>query len=190
MGWLFRDLEDASLLAAPFASKHAPLAPQFTHFAFLADSFLHDCEPKVIECFRTVIRDSEKLGLTSHSIDPSWWTEAVEIFAAIQASEAAPIHAGNFEHFEPAIRDRLKWGAGLGPDEIATLRKRHATFRARMDELLQNTPCSCCHVPRWRGSRLAPTIARLAAGSYVTRRPSASLACPLSRSLACRVECS
>ncbi len=71
MGWLFRDLEDAPLLATPFASKQIPVAPQFTHFAFLADSFLHDCEPKVIECFRTVIRDSEKLGLTSHSIDPS-----------------------------------------------------------------------------------------------------------------------
>lgn len=134
MGWLFRDLEDAPLLAAPFASKQPPLATQFTRFAFVADSFFHDCEPEIIECFRNVIRELENVGLISHSIDPGWWTEAVEIFAPIQASEAARIHAGNFEHFEPAIRERLKWGAGLAPDEISALRKRHATFRARTDE--------------------------------------------------------
>lgn len=135
MGWVFRDLQDAPLLAAPFASQEAPVAAQFTRFAFVADRFLHDCEPEVIQGFRTVIRDLERLGLESHAIDPAWWTEAVEIFAPIQASEAARIHADNFDRFEPAIRNRLKWGAGLTSDEISALRERHDTFRARMDEL-------------------------------------------------------
>src|SRR5580698_500246 len=69
MGWLFRDLQDAPFLAAPyFAAPYlaAPLAPaqsapapsspvrRFTSFAYVADSFLHDCEPEVVASFRSL----------------------------------------------------------------------------------------------------------------------------------------
>lgn len=156
MGWLFSDLEDAPLLAAPFAADEQAPAPRFARFTFLADNFLRDCDREVAESFRGVIRELQALGLAAHSIDPAWWRESVEIFAPLQASEAAQIHAGNFDHFEPAIRDRLRWGASLTPDEIAALRRRHADFRARMDEIfaaheLVLLPC-------------AP-VARLAAGA-------------------------
>jgi aspartyl-tRNA(Asn)/glutamyl-tRNA(Gln) amidotransferase subunit A len=135
MGWLFRDLEDAPLLAAPFATNGQAAAPRFTRFAFVADNFLPDCEREVAESLRGVIRELQALGLDARSIDPAWWAESVEIFAPLQASEAAQIHAGNFDRFEPAIRDRLKWGTSLTPDKVASLRQRHADFRARMDEL-------------------------------------------------------
>jgi Asp-tRNA(Asn)/Glu-tRNA(Gln) amidotransferase A subunit family amidase len=135
MGWLFRDLQDAPYLAAPFAPGATAPIRTFTRFASVGDNFLHDCEPAVLEGFRSVIRDLESLGLQAHSIDPEWWRESSEIFAPIQASEASRLHAGHFEHFEPALRERLRWGAGLEPGEIAGLRKRHAEFRARMDEL-------------------------------------------------------
>ena len=82
-----------------------------------------------------MIHELQALGLEARSIDPAWWAESIEIFAPIQASEAAVLHAGNFDRFEPAIRDRLKWGASLTPGEIAGLRLRHATFRTHMDEL-------------------------------------------------------
>jgi Asp-tRNA(Asn)/Glu-tRNA(Gln) amidotransferase A subunit family amidase len=155
MGWLFRDLEDAPILSQPFA----PVQNQetkFARFAFLADNLLDDCEPEVAESFRGVIRELQALGLAARSIDPAWWMESMEIFAPIASSEMAQIHAGNFDHFEPAIRDRLKWGASLKSDEIAAVRKRHADFRARMDELFAQhelilLPC-------------AP-VARLAAGA-------------------------
>src|SRR5208283_1849187 len=94
MGWLFRDLEDAPLLAAPFAATKDMSAPRFTRFAFVADSFLPDCEREVAESFRGVIRELQALGLAAHSIDPAWWMESAEIFAPLQASEAAQIHAG------------------------------------------------------------------------------------------------
>ena len=94
-----------------------------------------DCEPEVAESFRGVIRELQALGLERQSIDPAWWMESVEIFAPIQASEASEIHAGNFDRFEPAIRDRLKWGAGLAPGEMSSLRNRHAGFRKRMNDL-------------------------------------------------------
>ncbi len=75
------------------------------------------------------------------------WSRAVEIFAPLQASEAARIHAGNFDRFEPAIRDRLMWGASLTASEIDVLRWRHTEFRTRMDELFTGSqllllPCA------------------------------------------------
>jgi len=135
MGWLFRDLEDAPFLAAPFAPAHIAPAGSLTSFAYVDDSFLHDCEPEVVTGFRRVIRILQELGLEARTIDVDWWNGAVEIFAPIQASEAARLHAGNFDRFEPAIRDRLKWGASLTLGEISALRQRHADFRVRMDEL-------------------------------------------------------
>ena len=145
MGWLFRDLQDAPYLAAPFLAAPflaAPVAPAqastacvFTRFAFVDDSFLHDCEPEVVTGFRGVIRELESLGLEARRIETGWWADAVEIYAPLQASEAAQIHAGNFDRFAPDLRDRLNWGAGLTPGEVSALRQRLTAFRARMDGL-------------------------------------------------------
>jgi len=136
LGWLFRDLRDAPLLAAPFADATARKGvAAYKHFGYVGDGMLGDCEPEVMEGFYGVIRELEALGLEGHSIDPTWWAGAVEIFAPIQASEAARIHTGHFEHFEATIRERLTWGASLRPEEVAELRRRHAEFRARMDDL-------------------------------------------------------
>ncbi len=135
MGWLFRDLEDAPLLAGLYAPAKTAPASAFTRFAFVADSFLHDCEPEVAAGFRAAIRELEALGLEARSIDPGWWADSFEIFAPIQAWEAARVHAGHFGQIEPAIRERLEWGARITPDELAALRRRHADFNARMDEL-------------------------------------------------------
>jgi aspartyl-tRNA(Asn)/glutamyl-tRNA(Gln) amidotransferase subunit A len=136
MGWLFRDLADAPLLAAPFSAINPAPVWDFTRFAFIAGTLLEDCEPAVANAFKETIRELEALGLEAHAIDPEWWRDSVEIFAAIQAWEAARLHAGHFYHFEPAIRERLEWGANITAEEIAELRRRHAEFQARMDELL------------------------------------------------------
>ncbi len=166
LGWLFRDLEDAPFLAAPFlaapfAPPETPATPRFTRFALVAGSFLDDCEPEVADSLRGVVRALQALGFQAQPIEPHWWSDAVEIFAPLQASEAARLHAGSLDHGDflekqPAIRDRLKWGARIAPDEIAALRRRHSAFRARMDSLfaaheLVLLPC-------------AP-VARLAAGA-------------------------
>ena len=140
LGWLFRDLEDAPLLTAPFAPADAPQARPFTRFAFVSDSFLHDCESEVAANFHQVVRNLQALGLQAHSIDTDWWKDSVEIFAPLQASEAAQLYAddlarSDFLPHEPSIRERLKWGASFSPDEIAARRRHHADFRARMDDL-------------------------------------------------------
>jgi len=160
MGWLFRDLEDASLLSAPFAASAVAQTARYTRFAFVADSFLHDCEPAVAESMRSAVRELEALGLEGYAIDPEWWQGCIEIFAPIQAWEASRLHAGNYERFQAPIRERLEWGAQIAAKEIAELRKRLDAFRAQMDDLfaaheLLLMPC-------------AP-VARLAAGADHSR---------------------
>jgi len=135
MGGLFRDLEDAPLLASLFAPEKIARARTFTRFAVVADPFLHDCDPEIVTCLRACVRDLESLGLHAVRIDAAWWADSFGIFAPIQAYEAARIHAGHFDRFEPSIRQRLEWGAGVQAAEIASLRRRHQAFCAQMDVL-------------------------------------------------------
>ena len=139
LGWLFADLEEAPLLGSFYSERDSDptLIRAFTRFARVPDSFLHDCEPEILAEYRRTIAEFEALGLQAATIDVAWWENARDIFAPIQAWEAAGLHQEHFEHFEPLIRDRLKWGASLSLDEIAKLRQRHEEFRARMDELLE-----------------------------------------------------
>jgi aspartyl-tRNA(Asn)/glutamyl-tRNA(Gln) amidotransferase subunit A len=136
MGWLFRDLEDAPLLADVLVPGGTHAAHEFRKFAVVHDAFLHDCEPAIVESFRAVTNELEALGLTSETIDVDWWASSFEIYAPIQAWEAAQIHAGHFEKFPQVIRERLEWGASISGAELCTMRKRHAEFRSRVDDLL------------------------------------------------------
>ena len=156
MGWIFRDLEDAPLLAGFFAPAKKVSTQAFTRFAVLDESFYDDCEPEILAGLHATISELEALGLHSVKIDAKWWNEAFEIYAPIQAWEAARIHAGHFVRYEPGLRERLEWGARITPAEISALRNRHAEFTARMDEVFSV-----------HGLLLMPAtpVARLAAGA-------------------------
>lgn len=136
MGWLFRDLEDAPLLADFFTAERAQDAKRFSHFAVVEDCFLHDCEPEVVDSLRAVTQELEGLGLRASRFLADWWADAFEIFAPIQAWEAARIHADYFDMFDDSIRERLEWGARITADELVVLRRRHAEFTARMNDLV------------------------------------------------------
>ncbi|MGB6689982.1 MAG: amidase family protein, partial [Terracidiphilus sp.] len=163
MGWLFRDLEDAPLLAGFFANSEARSKREFKRFAVIGDSFLDDCEPEIAAAMHATVRELEALGLSASTVDVAWWADAFEIYAPIQAFEAARIHAGRFNNFAPGIRERLEWGARFTNAEIEALRGRHADFRERIDDLLAT-----------HGLLLMPAtpVARLAAGAdhTLTRR--------------------
>jgi aspartyl-tRNA(Asn)/glutamyl-tRNA(Gln) amidotransferase subunit A len=135
MGFLFRDLEDAPFLAGLFAPAETAPTVSYKTFAVVDDSFLYDCEPEIVAGLHETARALEALGLRAIKFDIGWWADAFEIFAPIQAWEAARVHAGHFDSFAPGIRERLLWGASIEPDEIAALRLRHEAFRARMDDL-------------------------------------------------------
>lgn len=136
MGWLFRDLEDAPLLAGIFAPKKTAISHDFSRFAVVADRFLHDCEPEIVASLQANRAELEALGLCASTFDADWWADSFNTFAPIQAWEAARIHAGYFDRFENSIRDRLEWGARITEAEIAALRARHMEFRAHIEELL------------------------------------------------------
>ena len=156
MGWIFRDLEDAPLLAGFLAPAETASTQAFTRFAVPDESFFHDCDAEIIAGLHAAISELEALGLRAMKIDARWWEEAFDIYAPLQAWEAARIHAGRFDHYEPVLRERLEWGARITPAEISTLRQRHAEFTARMDEVF------AAH-----GLLLMPAapVARLAAGA-------------------------
>ena len=135
MGWLFRDLEEAPLLGSFFAPDESAYTRAYTRFGIVGDEFLHDCEPDVIAGYRETIAGFRALGMRAVSLDVAWWADSPDIFAPIQAWEAAGLHTGHFEQFESSIRERLEWGARITPNEIASLRQRHVEFRARMDDL-------------------------------------------------------
>ncbi|HEY1895292.1 MAG TPA: amidase [Terracidiphilus sp.] len=156
MGWLFRDLEEAPLLASVFAPSEPAYTPAYTRFGIVDEGFLHDCEPGILSSYKKTIAEMEALGLRSARLDVSWWAQSAEIFAPIQAWEAAGLHTGHFDRFESAIRERLNWGASITPAEIGDLRQRHVEFGARMDELFAT--CELILLP------CAP-VARLSAGA-------------------------
>jgi len=135
-GWLFRDLEDGALLGSIFGATDASGLKMPSKFAVVKDDFLHDCEPDVVANLRRCQDELQSLGLEAKPIEASWWSESRDIFAPIQASEAARIHHGYYSEFEESIRQRLEWGASLSDEAVAELRRRHSAFRERMDALL------------------------------------------------------
>ena len=144
LGWLFRDLRDAPLLAEALFGLRAPATSDavdaHVRIACASSDFLRDCDADVLEAFAEWKAQLSERGATLIEIDVAWWDEAMEIFAPIQAHEAAAIHtaktAGDFSHFERVIAERLAWGASITDAEVERLRGRHAEFRLRMDALL------------------------------------------------------
>ena len=136
LGWLFRDLTDGPLLGSIFGSTNPRAAALPTRFAIVPASFLHDCEPAVAAALDRCRAELESLGLQATEVDLAWWADSMEIFAPLQAAQAARYHRGHFDHFPPDIADRLRWGASLSDDQIRALIARWYTFRARMDALL------------------------------------------------------
>jgi Asp-tRNA(Asn)/Glu-tRNA(Gln) amidotransferase A subunit family amidase len=140
VGWLYRDLRDGPLLGhalfgLPFAA--AP-ACGGVRIGTPAAAYFYDCEPAI---FATLAQYQARFADRGASLDTfdavALWHDAVEIMAPIQATEAAALHQGLFEHFEPVIADRLRWGASIPAAELATLRERHADFRARTASLFE-----------------------------------------------------
>ena len=137
LGWLFRDLRDGPALAAALLDVPVVAGPHGVTVAAVDEAFMHDCEPAVLEMYRGWQKELGGNGAQIRVFEPDFWTDSREIFGGIQAHEAAAVHRGYFEHFEPTIRDRLAWGESLSAATIEDLRKRHVVFRGLMDRLLE-----------------------------------------------------
>ncbi|WP_446744035.1 amidase [Silvibacterium acidisoli] len=129
IGWLCRDLRDLPRLAQAVFELPAP-TPNDNPIVVgrVSGALLNDCEPSVMDAMEHTLQQIAAGGAAVVDIDPFFWTEAFEIYAPLQAIEAAKLHAGRFEYFEPGIADRLRWGASIPSDEARALEARHRSF--------------------------------------------------------------
>ncbi len=157
LGWIFRDLRDAPLLVEGLFGLQVPRETNsHVKIGAISFEFLHDGDANVLAAFASCQELLRASGAEVQSFDGAYWEDALSIYAPIQASEAAAIHAaaiktgatsGNYSCFPSPINERLAWGASLTAEEVQLQRQRHAEFRARLDTLFQSfdfliLPCS------------------------------------------------
>ncbi|MGD0648616.1 MAG: amidase [Acidobacteriaceae bacterium] len=140
LGWLYRDLRDGPLLGnALFDLPIATATPiDGLRIGAPGPRLLEDCDADILVTLRSWGSRFQELDARVGSFDARFWSEAMEIYAPIQSSEAAALHKGYFDHFEPAIAERLALGALILPAELALLHRRLAEFRASTYALFES----------------------------------------------------
>jgi len=142
LGWIFRDLRDGPMLAEGLFGLPVPeKVSSRVKLGAVSGSFLRDGEANVLMALEQCKQRLAQNGAEVVEFRPDDWDEGMSIYAPIQASEAAAIHAphtgGDFSVFPPPLSDRLAWGASLSSDEMQGLRARHSAFRQRVDKLFE-----------------------------------------------------
>jgi aspartyl-tRNA(Asn)/glutamyl-tRNA(Gln) amidotransferase subunit A len=140
IGWLYRDLADGpmlghALLGLPIA---CPPSLDGLRIGTPHSVFMQDCAPDVLSTLQLWQFRFQELQASVASFDGSFWSEAMSIYAPIQASEAAALHQGYFHQFEPAIAERLAWGARISSAELLQLRQELAHFEDATHALFQS----------------------------------------------------
>jgi Asp-tRNA(Asn)/Glu-tRNA(Gln) amidotransferase A subunit family amidase len=137
IGLLFRDLRDAPAFANALFDIAPVPAPTKVRIGFASDDFINDCDPAVLSAYEAWKQNLAAHGATLSSFEPVFWSDSSEIYSSIQASEAAVIHRGYFQHFEPVIAQRLAWGASFSPAQLDAFRQRLEKFRSQMSALFE-----------------------------------------------------
>jgi aspartyl-tRNA(Asn)/glutamyl-tRNA(Gln) amidotransferase subunit A len=147
IGLLFRDLRDAQALASAIFDI-TPVPPQTSvRIGCISNDFLHDCDPDVLTAFETWKQRLAERGAAIFTFDPTFWADSPAIYSPIVASEAAAIHHGHFQHFDPVIAERLTFGASIPAAELQSLHQRLQRFRLQMSTLFERfdfliAPCA------------------------------------------------
>ncbi len=135
LGWLFRDLRDAPLLAAAVLGIAPAAAPAAVRVAVPEPSFFHDCEAEMLQRLRQWTDALRAEGHRVTEFSAAFWDEAWPIFSGIQAHEAAALYRGLYDKFGDDYAERFRRGASLSEADVARLRERHAAFVAQADAL-------------------------------------------------------
>ena len=147
LGILFRDLRDTAVLAETIFDI-IPVPPLTApRIGYVGNEFLHDCEPGVLTAYEAWKQRLAQQGAALTSFDSTFWDDSPAIYSPIVASEAAAVHSGNFQQFEPVIAERLVYGASIPNAELQDLRQRLEAFRLKMLLLFQQfdfliAPCA------------------------------------------------
>jgi Asp-tRNA(Asn)/Glu-tRNA(Gln) amidotransferase A subunit family amidase len=157
LGWLFRDLRDAPLLAkALFGLESARKVDSRVRIGCAPPEFMTDSELNVRQGFAAWQKRLAEREAKIVEVDSHFWEEAMDIYVPIQAYEAARYHGartGNdFSHFHAASAERMTWGLTISEGEIAQWRGRLAAFCLKMKEIFAE--CDFLMVPCAPVSRL------------------------------------
>jgi Asp-tRNA(Asn)/Glu-tRNA(Gln) amidotransferase A subunit family amidase len=139
IGWLCRDLRDLPRLASALfnirTGPHIESTP--LRVSILSGTMLDYCDTTVLASMAVWKERILRAGATLDEMQPEFWSDAFSIYAPLQAVEAARLHTGFFDEFEPTIADRLRWGASLKPAEIAEWKARHKSLVRQTDSLFE-----------------------------------------------------
>ena len=139
IGFLLRDPRDAAPIAKALFGVPLATLPMAPRIGFVDEAFLHDATPEVLSAYRMWRRYLTPLAAFLEPFNPTTrWAHSREIFAGIQAAEAAALHEGHFQEFEPSIAHRLQTGASFTLADIAEFRRRLKHFRSHMEYLHQH----------------------------------------------------
>ncbi len=171
LGWLFRDLRDAPLLArALFGLESVREVDSHVRIGCAAPEFMTDGELNVRQGFGAWQKRLAERGAKIVEVDSRFWDEALDIYVPIQAYEAARYHGartGNdFSRFHAASAERMTWGLTITESEIAEWRGKLAEFCLKMKGIFAE--CDFLLVP------CAP-VSRLLAGADHSRARKAIL---------------
>ncbi|HEX3662642.1 MAG TPA: amidase [Acidobacteriaceae bacterium] len=139
LGWLFRDLRDALRLAEALFDLPPETQPNSAapSIGLLSGPLLDPCDAAVLRSLEFWQQQLRRASARLEPIQPDFWSEAWDIYAPIQAAEAARFHTGHFQEFEPAIAARLAWGASLPEDQLQQFRLRRQSFCEQNDALFR-----------------------------------------------------
>ena len=136
IGWLFRDLRDAPRLAEALFDLPTERPPAATtRIGVLSGPWIEECDVAVRRAMQEWQDRLLHEGANLQPVNPPFWRAAWDIYAPIQAHEAAQLHAGHFQEFDPGIAARLTWGASLDKATTEDFRRRHAEFRRDVESL-------------------------------------------------------
>ena len=140
IGMFCRDPRDLAPIAEALFRIPAGTAPKNPRIGCVSDSFVNDANPEVLEAYAAWKHALQQNGATLVDFDPAGWDSSTEIYAAIQANEAAAIHSRYMDKLEPTLEagivQRLRWGASLTEHDLDSLCSRHTYFRAAIAALL------------------------------------------------------
>ena len=138
IGWLCRDLRDLPLLAESlFELPPERPSPGTFRIGVLTDPLVDACDSEVERSLQTWQDRLRRASVHLEPFDAPFWSEAWDIYAPIQAHEAAQIHAGFYHQFDPVIAARLEWGASLAPNELQRMHQRLSGFRRQHERLFE-----------------------------------------------------
>ena len=140
LGFFVRDPRDIPPIAqALFHIPRGPI-PEEPRIGCLSTSFAADANRDCLEAYEAWKMRFQTAGAELIDFDPNGWQTTTEIYAGIQASEAAAIHRRHFDKLlptlDPAIAQRLRWGASLSEPDVESLRSRQSYFRLAIAALL------------------------------------------------------